>query len=409
MIISSFYYSQPSDDSLKQIALSSNLNLIELEGYSSEIVNLYTAVLWAIEHDEDAILLIGNTFCPLNVDFKQIAQKVVELHSYEIYAFAITDEFLNENYVVLENGLFITDLWDKEDSWIVLKPLFSIIHHLYLEIISKYNKIKDVLNFFMATKFTFSPTKKEIYNEARLNLIVPFRNIEDYIGDCVKSINFQKYQNYRVFFIDDCSTDQSAIQIPISKNNHLLKNEKRKYALLNIVTALQTNKFNDHDIICLLDGDDRLSHPYVMTIVNQIYSASTCQLTYGSFRHIKGVNSIGNSYTEKEFKSIRKAPWKASHLKTFKFNLFKRLMELDKNLSTLRNKNGEFFNMPYDMAIMFPLMEIAGFEKSKFVNTPLYIYREHPGNDHQQNLKSQLEGENEIREKDNIFNVPPNN
>ena len=43
-----------------------------------------------------------------------------------------------------------------------------------------------------------------------IGIIVPVYNVEKYIHRCIDSIIAQTYTNYKLFLIDDCSTDRSA-------------------------------------------------------------------------------------------------------------------------------------------------------------------------------------------------------
>jgi hypothetical protein len=56
----------------------------------------------------------------------------------------------------------------------------------------------------------------------------------------------------------------------------------------------------------------------------------------------------------------------ASHLRTFKFKLYKELIKQDPKLNCYKDNLGEFYKSCYDVAIMTPLMEIAGFDNIKF-------------------------------------------
>jgi len=225
----------------------------------------------------------------------------------------------------------------------------------------------------------------------------------------VASIARQKYENYRVILIDDCSDDDSLSKVPSSTKIKAIVNRERKFALKNIVECLLSEEFGDNDIICLVDGDDKLSHPYVLNILNEVYSNSEVLISYGSFRLFKSLDVIGTEYSEEEFADIRGSIWKASHLKTFKYNLFEQYLLLDPDLEHLKNRENEVLTMPYDMALMFPLLEISGKHRSKFIDTPLYTYRLHGDNDHHANRQKQAEGEGIVRGRTNITRKPSAN
>src|SRR5690606_27867115 len=367
------------------------------------LINLKTSVLWAIENDVDAILLIGKTFRASSYDFKNMLKTITELQNHGIYIFGLANVELGNTYIPVADTLYTTDMWIKEDTWIILSPLFSIIQDMRIELIENHLKkkptAKDVLKILGHTKFTFSNGNEKIHNEITINIIIPFRNVKKHIESCIGSIKRQHYQNYRVFFIDDCSEDDSFELIPDHQHFFKTKNISRKYALENIIDTLLYNQFTEQDIICLVDGDDQLSHPYVFTLLNHIYFSEDVKITYGSFRLMGKYHRIGRKYSKTEFKNLREAEWKGSHLKTFRYSLFKQYLSMDPEMAHIKDSAGKVFKMPYDMAIMFPLLEIAGYNYSRFIESPLYIYNRHDNNDDIRNRELQINGEMEIRSK----------
>jgi len=53
--------------------------------------------------------------------------------------------------------------------------------------------------------------KNQISN--RIIVLVPFRNVGNYIIDCVSSILGQEYNNYEVYLLDDASDDGTIVLI----------------------------------------------------------------------------------------------------------------------------------------------------------------------------------------------------
>lgn len=218
---------------------------------------------------------------------------------------------------------------------------------------------------------------------------------------CIDSILNQNHKNVRVFFINDQSTDNSVNLIPNHHYFQVSSTATRKFALYNIHNALCSNDFNDDDIIAILDGDDALLHENSLQIINNIYvNNKTCLMTYGTFSTNYNCEPDGIfSYTRTEFENLRISPWKASHLKTFKFAVYREFLHQDPDILAFKDKEGAIYKMTYDMALMFPLMEIAGFKNVIFNGYPIYFYRIHEQNDHFINRELQLEIENEIRSK----------
>ena len=215
----------------------------------------------------------------------------------------------------------------------------------------------------------------------RFVFIIPFRNVKEYIKKCADTILLQNNKNWIAIFCDDESTDNTTSYIPKDSRFIIKRNEKRITALPNIHYGIVDSNLNDDDIICLLDGDDFLIRPDVLDILNNLYQDETL-LTYGQYIWPNGQVGHCTPYTKESFLKLRTGGYWASHIRTFKYNLYKELMNQDPDLSCYKDNNGEFYKITYDVAIMTPLMEIAGFEKVKFNSEPVYYYRIHQQNDH---------------------------
>ncbi len=216
----------------------------------------------------------------------------------------------------------------------------------------------------------------------RLVFIIPFRNVSKFIESCYTSLLVQENSNWISIFCDDASTDGSIHLIPESKKFIKRINTTRLTALPNIHFGITESGLQDEDIVCLLDGDDFLIRKDVVDIVSSLYDDGKTLLTYGQYIWPNGQIGHCKPYTKKEFENLRNGGYWASHMRTFKYKLYKELMKQDPDLGCYRDDNGEFYTMTYDVAMMTPLMEIAGFERIKFNPEPLYYYRVHEQNDH---------------------------
>ena len=238
--------------------------------------------------------------------------------------------------------------------------------------------------------------------EHKMIVLIPFRNAREYIIECVNSVLGQMYTNYEIYLLDDCSDDGTLDKIDKRGSKiHKIIFKSRRGALGNLYSALTTLPIYDNDIVIILDGDDFIIGEYVFLMLNERYNKEKVLLTYGQY-----ITSFGNmghcaAYSEEEFKNLRQAPFKASHLKSFKYSLFRKFLSYDPNAYHLKDAAGMFYAVTYDMAIMMPLMEIAGFERILFVSNILYCYRLHPNNDHEKpnGRQLQLSVEREIRGK----------
>ena len=65
----------------------------------------------------------------------------------------------------------------------------------------------------------------------------------------------------------------------------------------------------------------------------------------------------------------------------------------------LINNNGEYFSVASDLAIMFPMLEMAG-NRQEFISEILYVYNDkNPISDHNIRRKEQILAAKEIRQK----------
>ena len=230
-------------------------------------------------------------------------------------------------------------------------------------------------------------------------IIVPAFNVESWAEKNINSILSQEYKNFEIFYTDDLSTDNT-FDVVSSLNDgriDLVRNTQKKYALQNIVESIDRANPNDEDIIVLVDGDDWLYNDQALNIVKDTYEKKDVLLTYGSFMiPTSNKKYLLSGYKEEEIKNklYRKLTWRASHLRTFKYKLWKNIDNKD-----LRVSDGRYFRMAADLATMFPMLEMSG---GRFcpIHEILYSYNtDNPLNDHKVSSKLQSLTDQYIRAK----------
>ncbi len=236
-------------------------------------------------------------------------------------------------------------------------------------------------------------------NDFLFNIVVPFFNCEKYIKKCLDSILRQTYKRYQVQIIDDCSSDNS-YEIAASicsnyENFKIIKNSKRIGALNNIYNSLSIKiEEPSKTIDLIIDGDDYLYGSDVLYFLNEKYIQSNCLITYGSHLSSKGIQ--GKKYPKliRKYNLYRNYFWYASHLRTFRHDLW-----LSINNNDLLDQNGNYFSVAWDLAIMFPMLEMAG-NRQEFIKDVLYVYNdENPICDHNIRRKEQILAAEQIRKK----------
>ena len=233
-------------------------------------------------------------------------------------------------------------------------------------------------------------------------IIIPLYNVEKWIKICLRSIKAQTYKNFHCIIMDDLSTDNSVeiIKKEIEGDDKFLLNinKEKAFALKNIYDAINLSNPSDDDIIITVDGDDWLANKDVLSCLNEFYSKEDCWVTYGSYAEYpdskrgKFAKQIPQYVIDSD--SYRQHEWCSSHLRTFKYHLWGKIKKQD-----LLDSEGNFYCMAWDLAFMFPMLEMAGV-KSHYIKDILYIYNmSNPLNDHKIDNAYQQQLEREIRSK----------
>jgi hypothetical protein len=166
----------------------------------------------------------------------------------------------------------------------------------------------------------------------------------------------------------------------------------RKGALFNYATMMNNPAFQPEDVIVMLDADDWLYDSTALSTVAHAYNKPGTLLTYGSYEALSGTPSRFNG-AYKPSERVRQAKWRGSHLKTFKVKLWMHLPS-----RYLMGRDGKFLPTCYDLAVMMPLMEMAGLARCVHIPQVLYVYNDqNPANDHKVNREQQKRDERYVR------------
>lgn len=165
------------------------------------------------------------------------------------------------------------------------------------------------------------------------------------------------------------------------------KQDPSKAHFENLIDAL--GEAGDNEIIACLDGDDWLTEG-ALDHVQRAHDAGAL-VTYGSYVCADGRPGHGRRMTSEELENPRLHPWVASHLKTFRADLFR---EID--LADLKDPNGDWLVHARDMALMFPLLELA---RPFVVHIPeiLYVYNYANSFEHQASMADRLREREAVR------------
>jgi glycosyltransferase involved in cell wall biosynthesis len=216
---------------------------------------------------------------------------------------------------------------------------------------------------------------------------------------CLDSLFQQDYGNWQVVVCVEPSEDDTFNTVFHYLSEHdngkilLLRNQERQYVPKNHVDGIRMSKPANDDVIVLLDGDDTLYGNDVLSYLNSVYQDELVWVTWGSyiFSHNRRRGQASQPIPTDD--NLTQRQWRYSHLKTFRYFLFKGVQDPDLRSLTTR----EYYKTAGDMALMFPMIEMAGQEHGKFIDKILYIYNHiSPYNDERIHAKDTKQSHQEI-------------
>jgi hypothetical protein len=346
------------------------------------------AVLYAKENDLEYELV-------WNIEYKEMLQKLASSKGIIFFPkggdtcprFTIEAKLLGCDMILNDN------VQHRDEKW--FKTIESTRKHMYSRTLEFWEHIEEVWGAQTPSTPIQTPTQT-------FRIIVPFYNVEGFISKCIYSLKRQQNDNFKCYLIDDVSDDKSAQIVSLYTADDdrfvLIQNEDKKYALGNISDTIESiDDISDDDIVVLLDGDDWLSSNKVLSHLEREYGDTGCLMTYGSYVYSpsgkKGIEP--SKYPDVVIKnnSYRTDSWRASHLRTFRYKMWK---EIDKN--DLKNEDG-YYKVAYDQAIMLPLLEMCGHE-AHYIPEVMHVYnRINPLNVDKVKQQEQFETAQEIRSK----------
>lgn len=240
-------------------------------------------------------------------------------------------------------------------------------------------------------------------------VIVPVHNAVNWIDRCLDSIFVQRYNNFDIVIIDDHSTDGTWDKICKRNFNIVRNNIRNGSGLENIKKGIDLMNPAPDTIIVTVDGDDYLSNENVLAYLNEIYTGDVW-MTYGQFVPLSGRYKgicqpleynitfddqgakVINQLTSQTYR--RSGAWVTSHLRTFQTWLWHKIKDKD-----LRDKDGNYFKVAWDLAFMYPMIEMAGIHL-RFIDKVLYVYNDlNPSCDGTVNPQLQIETGKYIQSK----------
>jgi glycosyltransferase involved in cell wall biosynthesis len=132
-----------------------------------------------------------------------------------------------------------------------------------------------------------------------VSILIPFKNTEAFISECVMSIVNQTYKDWEAIFVDDHSDDTSyaIIEEFVNKDNRikLLKNKGN-----GIIEALKTAfKNSKGNFITRMDSDDIMATNRLEVMINSLLEHGKQHLAVGQVKYFR-TDGLSDGYTRYE-------------------------------------------------------------------------------------------------------------
>jgi len=248
-----------------------------------------------------------------------------------------------------------------------------------------------------------NPVEFEHYKTATeqpIAVVSTFYNAEKYIAQCINSIACQDYDNYRVYLIDDASTDttvsvvkQTLAQLPaeIASKFVLKINGENLGAVENQVTQFRQIE-DPNTIIMIIDGDDSLVNDNnIFNYYNTVYTKDV-DFTYGSSWSLAdNIPLVSQPYPDTVIESgtFRQHHFNwilpYTHLRTFRQGLINKTQD-----SQFKDQQGQWYRAGGDGSVFYSLIEAARPTGIRCLTEIVYNYNDlNPINDYKVNSTQQ--------------------
>ena len=233
-------------------------------------------------------------------------------------------------------------------------------------------------------------------------------NMSEHLKKNIGILQAQTYANFEVYFGDDLSTDNSCEVIEENIRDderfHLVRHQQKLFSMGNIAETIKLAQPKDNDVIVLIDGDDALADTGSLEYLRNTYDQQQCLMTFGSYSvdGRRGMNCSAYPSIIQKLNLFRYVKWRASHLKTFKYSLWRQVkptsltltkeevnstlnfflytgrirawLECKKiNYEDLITDDKRYVRRCSDKYLTSPLLEMAG-ERAHYIDKVLYRY-----------------------------------
>lgn len=236
--------------------------------------------------------------------------------------------------------------------------------------------MKKLLMFFLVGFLIPFVVQSHNVKPTEFVILTPTYNNEKWCIKNIESVLEQTYPHWHQIIINDCSTDKTSELVHKYIEEHhvgdkvtIIENTEHKGALRNLYEAIHATA--DNKVILTLDGDDWVAGSKALSRLAQEYADPSVWITYGQFLWWPAkapgfCRPFPDDVCKKRL--FRGYDWVSSHMRTFKAWLFNKIKKEDLLYE------GNFFPVTWDLAMMFPMLEMASNGHIRFIPDILYVY-----------------------------------
>jgi hypothetical protein len=200
---------------------------------------------------------------------------------------------------------------------------------------------------------------------------------EQYAIQCIarnlESVRDQTFGRWWHYVLLDGGTDafgNSLAGFASDEREFGIVTDRRRGMARNTFEVIQMINGNPDDVAVMLDLDDRFAVDTALSTLAIEYDDPECWVTHGSFRKLSGGATKLNRSMLHDM-SPRVQSWCMSHCKTFRLGLAKKLKMRD-----FKDKANQWIMAAADLALMYPIIEMAGTDRVRFVPEVIYEYND---------------------------------
>ena len=210
--------------------------------------------------------------------------------------------------------------------------------------------------------------------DTKFVFLIPAYNCEKEIKQTLMTIFSQSYNDWRILFIDDVSSDNTTEIAKELINSHgyegrtcFIKREEKYGEVRNTIEELKF--IADREVVVRLDGGDWLIDNDTLYYLNQIYKEHKPAVCWTAQRWAYTSYGISKQMTLQPNQSVYEHPWVSSHLKTFRASALKKV-----NPKNFYDDEGNWIMIACDQAVFLPMMHLAVKENLPLVFLPMVCY-----------------------------------